>query len=47
MLLALQMMAKVWVVLEDSESQIRQDQKVHFELWVLELFLFLSYLVLV
>ena len=41
------MVAKVWVVLEDSESQIRQDQMVHFELWDLELFLFLSYLVLV
>ena len=33
--------------LEDSESQVRQDQMVHFELRVLEHFLFLSYLVLV
>jgi hypothetical protein len=42
----LPMTAKAWVVLEDSESQVRQDQMVHFELWVLELFLCLSYLIL-
>jgi len=47
MLWALPMMEKAWVVLEDSESQVRQEQIVHFELWDLELFLFLSYLVLV
>ena len=40
------MMESVWVVLEDSESWVRQDQKVHFELWDLELFLCLSCLVL-
>ena len=46
MLWAFPMMESVWVVLEDSESWVRQDQKVHFELWDLELFLCLSCLVL-